>query len=329
MATAETGHGSYVSFWEEATWGTDVRGSGTQRSFDLASFTGSGVQYNRSPIDALASGSRTQRGSFLASIVIEPEIELFCTFKSMGLFFKHALGGTPATTGASAPYTHTFLHALTFPVGLTVEVNLGTSGESYVYTGCMIASMEVMLVAAEVVKVKLKLIGKAVLRDTSPTAASFVAGRDMTVDHRGFTSLTWGSLTAWTDVVQMATLKIDNKLSRRQRLGSAETARPVIDGFADFAIDTTLDHEAGGAILTAVSAASGTPGSLVLVLTDPTAAGNTITVTLHGAYAESAELGKIPGPSIMSTVLKMRGQSYGSDGGIAVVVTNDAAAALT
>jgi hypothetical protein len=31
----------------------------------------------------------------------------------------------------------------------------------------------------------------------------------------------------------------------------------------------------------------------------------------------------------MSTVLKMRGQSYGSDGGIAVVVTNDAAAALT
>lgn len=329
MSTAHNGLGAYVSFWEEATWGTDVRGSATQRSYDLESFAGGGLQYNREPIQALASSSRTTRGHFLASVVAEPEVTLFCTFQSMGLFFKHALGGTPSTTGASAPYTHTVLTAMTLPTGLTVEVNLGNSGESYVYVGAMIASMSIELMSADVFRVKLKLIAKTATRDSSPTSASFVAGRDMQADHRSFTSLTWGSLTAWTDIVRKVTLMIDNSLSRRQNLGSAMTARPVLSDFAKFTMDVELDFQTGGAVLTAISATDGTPADAVLLVTDPTTANNTITVTLHGAYVTSSKLGEVAGPGLLVDTLTLRGQSYGSDAGIAIVYTNAASSALT
>lgn len=329
MASAYTGHGAYVSLWEEGTWGTDARGSGTQRTYDLESFAGGGLQYNREPIPALASASRTTRGHFLASVVADPEVTLFCCFKSMGLFYKHALGGTPSTTGASAPYTHTVLSAMTLPVGLTVEVNLGNSGESYVYVGAKIASMTIDLVAADVVRVKLKLMAKTATRDSSPTAASFVAGRDMQANHAGFTSLTWGSLTAWTDIVRKVTLTVNNSLARRQNLGSAYTAEPTFGGFAEFTADVELDYQTGGAVLTAIAADDGSAADAVLLLTDPTDNDNTIEVTLHGAFVTTSKLGEIAGPSIMVDTLTLRGQSHGSDAGIAIVYTNDASAALT
>lgn len=322
MSTASTGHGSALTLTTESTWGTDNRGVGTTYAFDIESVGGDGIQYMREPLPILATGSRTERGSYLGEIRAGFEVVLPVTWRSFGVLLQYALGAAGVTTGASAPYTHTFTPAQSLPTGLTAEVIMGTSGTSKVYTGCMISKLVLKVDAGGAMMATVTFIAKSCTEDASPSTPSFGSGRDMLVDHQSFTEIVWGALTAITDRVQSLTITIDNALSRRNRLGSAETARPYFSGFADFTLEAELDAVAADDILTAVADPTGTPADCVISFENPADADDTIEITLTGAIATSFQAGQIGGPDILKSSIALKGQTSGSDKGIAVVLTN-------
>lgn len=152
--------------------------------------------------------------------------------QTVGFFLRHILGN-PTTTGASAPYTHTF-RPKELPVGLIVEKNwvpAGITGKLEQFLGCRVSDATFDIPQEGAATLSLSLQGAKYVIASAPLDSSLAdpgpAGwfaPDVAVKIAGATSL----------LVKSASIKIANNLATdRYALGTAGERVDMPEGFAD------------------------------------------------------------------------------------------------
>lgn len=306
-----TAHGSAVGIGLETTPGTAV-----SRTVWIAVVS---VENNetptRTPIGTINPSSAFDTGHALTDRSAGFTINGRMSYRQLGMFLRAALGAV-ATTGSSSPYTHTYTHALALP-SLTVESLIGTTGDSHLYSGVKINTLNVTC-EREWVNFSAECIALNVTVTTSTSVGTIVI--DSYIPHTHVASVAWGSYT-WgpsnTNGIRSLTLQIANNLQGAGRVGSVTPATLYRGGSATATLELELDYD-DDALRTSAISATGSPNDATLTITDGT---NSIVVVLHNAIAQSY------GPptielDLLSETITLAGRLNGADLGCEIAVTN-------
>ena len=151
MPTPYIGIDTRIAFGEEATWGTEVARTVSQRLISTTLQTR--AEYTPLPhLVGAATGQRVKGESFQVSEKTSGDNVAVAAFEggALGILLKHAMG-TLVTTGAGPTYTHTFTLAQALPTGLSAAMQRGTATAEEFY-GLKVASLELAVAAGEVAR---------------------------------------------------------------------------------------------------------------------------------------------------------------------------------
>jgi hypothetical protein len=198
--------------------------------------------------------------------------------------------GEVTTTGSSAPYAHSFKPKADLPF-LTIEVfrgqRAGSSNHPYkeVFKGCMVNTLTIACAAGEEATFSAEIICQdADARTPSSTGASFPASSEP-IFHHQLTSnrLRWNSNPNYE--VRSFEIVIDNKLDRRNNLGSQLTAEPTISDVREVRLTVTMDLDSEQFYTDFIATPTATDGDAILIM-DGIGSHNQMTFTLHNAVIE-------------------------------------------
>lgn len=311
MAWPYLGRGSAVGIGEESTWGTAV--SRTHWFRVVSSTVKRSVAKVPRGVLAESSGSRNRRSHYIGTDDVGGTIVILMGYEGLGMLLRHAMHGTPATTGPSGSiYTHTFKLGTAPPTGgLTVEVIRGT-GSAEVFEGCRISKMSWEIEAAGLMKVTLDLIGQTSAGPTSAGTPTYTTN-ELDVIHHQCGTLSFNSATY---TLKKFTVSLDNKLARRPLLGSKPTADPAPSDFTDVMFDAELEYE-GDALLTALTADTESDA----VISFSGVSSRSLSFTVHNAYLDDADV-PVNTVGVLPLSVKFRGQSDGTDEGLQIAIAN-------
>jgi hypothetical protein len=204
-----------------------------------------------------------------------------------GLMIAAALGlesgVTPVTSGASDPYTHTYNPNFNLPA-LSVDFQRGTglSNSMETFTGCMVASMNITCEAGSEMISTFEIISKTGATRGTNITSNFSLGDSIL--HHEFANITMsGTLTPSSLSIRSFDFTIDNKLERRNNLGSKLTAQPAISDVREVTMSVTADME-DNSVYTDFLA--GNSGEVVLTATSTANANHKFTIRLRNAVIE-------------------------------------------
>lgn len=312
------GRDSYGGIAEETTYGTAVART-LFRPIISASMLRSVDRKPRSDLKGSGALSAMRRGHFDAAENAGGSIAVLATYDNLGMWLKHLLGGIPTTTGTN-PYTHTFLLASELPTGLTIELARGVSdagarlGE--VFEGCKIAKGVFKVSAGGQARWDFEIIAETGAARATATAASFGASETV-VHHYDAGTVAFNSVAY--NLVDL-TLTVDNKIDRRQELGSKLTKEPKRSDFAQVTLDITVQQQ--DALYTALLA--DTAGDAVITFTS---GAKSMQINLHNAFIMKAE-DPIDSAGLVTQSVSFEGESDGTDEGLKIVIVNANASAL-
>lgn len=317
------GMGTAIGIGAESTWGTAVARTAWVRAVSA----GLMVTPRKTPRpDLYGSSVGTRIKHLIEASDCGGDIEWIGGYEGQGLLLKHALWGTPSTTGpVSGIYTHTYPLGASVPDGLTIEVVRGTDSTgtnvSRIYEGCLIDEWEASVQAGGYLRCRASIIGETGASDATAGTVSFTSN-EIDLAHAQAGAFTWNSV-ANTGIVRSLTWRLRNSLARRNNLGSTLTAKPQPSDFR--AVEVEVDMEqADAAMLDALTADTEAAGSIAFSGTGS----RTWTLNLHGAYVDSVS-DEISAPGILRQKVKLIGQfTSGSSFGMSVVVANTQSSAV-
>lgn len=227
MPNLGTGIDAQLGFAEEVTHGSAVV---VDRFYE---FLSEGITNSIARIDsqAIGSGRTGMRRWAPGAKTIGGEVQLEMVDKGLGLLLKHAVGGTPATSGVSAPYTHVFTPGA-FPAGLTAQVGRpATDGtvHPFTYPGCIVTDWNVSMQVGEVSSIGFTLNGK------DETTGTALATRTLPAD-LSLMTFVGGTLTVGgTEIpVTRSQFSVSNGLQTdRWKLGSDVRRNPKQNSLRD------------------------------------------------------------------------------------------------
>lgn len=158
-----TGALTRIIGWNETTWNT-TPGTPSARLIPVVSF---GLRANEErETDPTLSGYRGQQRSSAGKREVSGAIAITVAPETIGFWLANLIGA-PTTTGASAPYTHTFevdpTGAGALPVGMGFEVDYGAgisgAGRYIVYSGVRINQMTLNLPANGNITAQIDVLG--------------------------------------------------------------------------------------------------------------------------------------------------------------------------
>jgi len=312
---AYIGHGSFVGFGGESAWGTAV----TRTKFFRLRSSSLRRSVKKVKRETLYEGvGLVSRRSFVAADDVEGTISFEGTYEDMGLILHHAMWSSSTTGPSGSDYTHTYILGASAPTGgLTIEVAQGT-GSAIVYEGCRIAKIKLAVEAGGRCVVDIEIIGQTSGAPTTASTPTF-GTNEVELEHHQFSQITWNA-TAYD--LRTFSLELDNKLERRQVLGTKLTADPKPSGLRDVSAMISSDYESDNWQngLTAHTQAS--------AVISATASARSITFTMHNAWIESDEIG-VNTHGVLPESIKLVGQSGSSDRGLAIVVVNTQSSATS
>ena len=320
MALARIGRGTAIGIAEEVTWGTAVARTHWIRS--VSSGLQQTVKKKPRP-DLYGSTAGTRSKHFTESVEAGGPEEWLFGYEGQGPLWKHALWGTPTTTGpVSTIYTHTYPMSGTVPTGLTIEEIRGTdptTNASRVYEGCMIDSLEWELSAGGLLTCRAEIIAELQAAEGTAGAPTFTTN-EIEASHANSGAFIWNGVS---NEVRRAKVSIKNNLGRRNNIGSNYTAQPQPTDFR--MVEAEIDLETiNAAFLTGLTA--DTEANATLTITG--AGSRTMTLTLHNAYVDSVA-DTISGTDIIIQKIKLVGQfSSGSNFGCSLVIGNTQSSAI-
>ncbi|GGM64084.1 hypothetical protein GCM10012275_38260 [Longimycelium tulufanense] len=247
---------------EETTYGTPVT---VTRFYEIRNESLKlGIERMESP--ALRPGRRILPSARWAASrkTVTGDITMDLLNKSMGLWFKHALGtvatSQPDATNSPTVYLHTFTPG-DIPTGLTIQVgrpDIGGTVRAHTYHGCKVASWTLSCAAGEIATFTPTILGEDEDTTTALETASYTSDMSMM-------TFVEGSLTiAGSNVdVRSASVEGNNGLAEgRYNLGSQLRDEPLEVAFRN--ITGNLEAEFNG--LTEYNRfVNGTEASLVLL----------------------------------------------------------------
>lgn len=279
------GFQSFIAIEKEATYGVDPGGTRVQQRINSSSLMRAQERERKTNLSVPSSGflSQTFDGfENTGGTVVMP-----MHFDGNGLMLAAALGleagVTPTTTGASDPYTHDYSPNFNLP-SLSIDFQRGTglANSNETFTGCKVASMAISCEAGSEMIASFELISKTGATRATNVVSNFSLGDS--VLHHEFGNLTLsGSFTPSALTIRSFELTVDNKLERRNLLGSKLTADPSISDVREVMMSVTCDMEDNDVYTDFLV---GNSGQAVLTATSTANANHKFTIRLRNAVIE-------------------------------------------
>lgn len=157
-----------------------------------------------------------------------------------GMYLKAAIGDS-TTTPAGSDYVHEYKSNTTDFISFTCELQRGSDTTSGMekFLGLKVASATINVEAGSEMTMSMELIGKTSDNRTSGITANYNTGVQQ-IYHYEAGGLTWNGNTYY---VRSMEISIDNKLERRNLLGSKLTYEPDSTDFREITMTCELDLE--------------------------------------------------------------------------------------
>ena len=311
MATY-SGINTVIGFGAESTWGTAV--SRTNWLGCVSTALNRGVPRSAPSSLKASTSSAMRRTHFTASEEAGGSVNVLASYDSMGLLVKHAMGGTPSTTGTN-PYPHLYTLGSTLP-SLTVEEVRGNRGKSELYEGMVINSATFECSAGSEMTLALDFIGEtAATRGTAGTP-SYGGTNDTVLHHQAGTM----SIAGNSYSLSSFSLTINNNIARRQFLGSKLTAEPLRSDFSTVECSVTVD--ASDQLYTDLHADTAADATITF-----TSGVKSVEFKIHNAWIQTAS-DPISGAGVITQSVVLQGESDGTDEGLKITVVNGQTSAV-
>jgi len=257
------GRSAYISVLEESTYGTLASGSYTDMRLISCSLQKTIERARKSHLNQGSAGF--VRSTFDAFNVTGGNITGPLHYAGNGAILKGALGSV-ASTG-SGPYTHTFTVAANLP-SLSVKFFRGQAQSGNPsredFKGCVINTLTISCAAGEEAQFSAEVIAQdSASRASDATAASFPATA-LSVLHHQSSDLTWNSATY---KVRSFEIVVDNKIERRNYLGSQLTSEPNTSDVREVRMSVTTDLEDNQIYNDQITTPTAVDGDVVLTMT--------------------------------------------------------------
>ena len=236
MPAAKLGRGTFINLGEESTWGNAVSPTVSNR---IASESLKRVQERSQKTHLSTSlGVFAFSPAFDGFEICEGDIEHPIGYNGSGLLLKAACGAL-ATTGPGPNYTHTYSAGTTGDLpSLTTHLQRG-NGTSERFFGMIVSSMSLSIEAGGQMMGSFSFVGKSAETRTTAISSSFNTS-NLDIFHYEASTLSYNGNTY--DLRSM-NLNLDNKVERRNLLGSKLTAQPSITDLREITLECTADYE--------------------------------------------------------------------------------------
>jgi len=232
------GFNSFMRIGKESVYGT----AQTATTQDIRIISGSlqtaqGIE-RKTHLSTPTSGM--QAGTFQAFRTAGGSFDIPVHYDGIGVLLEAALGSV-SSSGVSDPYTHTYSPDFDLP-SMTIQYQRGTglTNSMEQFTGCKVSSMSISCEAGQECTASFEIIGQDGATRTTDITASLPA-TDGVFHHEAGSLTMGGSLTiASLDIISFE-LSLDNKLDRRNVLGSKLTGEPVITDVREVTLSITAD----------------------------------------------------------------------------------------
>lgn len=305
------GHGAFIKLGKESTWATSVSTTISNRINDVSLAT-TQERNRKANLSVPASGMLGEMFDGFRNV--EGSMSLPLYYLGQGQLFEMAFGAL-TTTGAGAPYTHTFEPAIGLP-SATIEVQRGSglSNQMEKFVGVKVSQFSVSIEAGGEMSASIDFIGKEADARAADVTSSFGTGTSILHFHAGQLSFDGVNYD-----VRSMTFTLNNSLERRNVLGSLYTAEQSVGDVREVTMEVTLDTE-NDTLHTAYLA--GTQSDVQIVFTKPGGAGSdSITFICTNALI-SAYSDPVSGFGRVEQSLTFTGLADSSNAGGKIVLKN-------
>ena len=232
------GFNAFLKISEEVTWGIAVTSNQSEIRLNSCSLQTAQERNRKTNLSVPTSGMlasvydgfRTAGGS----------LDIPIQYNGSGQLIKMALGAA-TTTSAGAEYLHEYTPAFDLPSG-TIQFQRGTNLTDSMeqFTGAKVSSMSMSCEAGGEMTASFDIIAKDSAARTTNMTSTFPAG-DSVLHFESGNLVMGGSLTTASMELRSFELTLDNKLERKNILGSKLTAEPLISDVREVTMSVTAD----------------------------------------------------------------------------------------
>ena len=277
------GRNSYIITGAETTWGT-ASGAFNTNASRLISTTLQRTQERDRQSHLSTSDGAMSMGTFDTFELCEGNITVPVYYSGSGMFLQ-ALCGRKVVTSGSGPYTHyyrsdnTDMCAGANMVAFSAKVQRGSAVNGHErFLGLVVSSGTISVEAGGEMTMSLEFIGKtADARTTSLTSPTFSTAKQVYHYEAGTLSFNGVNYS-----VRSFEFTVDNKLERRNVLGSKLTESPDVTDFRECSISVELDVDSTTENNFYTAALAGTESAVSITFTQ-SGASNTINFTLNNS----------------------------------------------
>jgi len=309
---------SFLRIGEEATWGTAQ--TTTTEDVKLISGTIQVTQERERRTHLSVPASGVLSGTFEGFRQAGGTIEIPAFYDGIGMLIKAALGDL-SSTGASDPYTHTYTPAADQP-SLTIDFQRGTNLANSMerFTGMKVSTMTISAEAGSEMTCSFDLIGKDGATRTTNIVPSFPA-YDQVYHYEAGSLTLGGSLSVASLDIRSFELSMDNKLDRRNLLGSKLTGEPVATDVREVTMSITCDVTDNSLYNDSLD---GNAGDVSITFTRAADSNHHFKISLDDATIEDYN-DNITAFGRVERTFTIRGYASSSDAGLTIEIKNASA----
>ncbi len=266
------GRNTFCLLADESAWGTPGAYSGNQTR--IISTTLQSTQQRDRQNEISSSDGGFSKSFFDTFTECGGQIVVPFSYSGVGMFLRSTFG--TATTSGS--YTHKYDSSVTDLPSFAMKLQRGSDANGMEeFKGLCVTNAEFALESGGEFIATFDLIGKeSATRGTKLNAVPVDANNVSAFHYEVTTDITYNSVTY---KAQNFSLNIDNKLERRNLLGSRKTAKPCVSDFREVVLSAEFDLESNDLYNNMLT---GTESSVELILTQ-TGTTNKIKIFLSNA----------------------------------------------
>jgi len=306
---------SFLRIGAESSWG--VENVSTTQDVKLISSTLQITQERERRTHLSVPTSGFLSGTFDGFRQAGGTIEIPAFYDGIGMILRAALGAA-AKTGASDPYTHTYSPAASLP-SLTILFQRGTnlSNSMEKFTGVKVSTLTISAEAGSEMTISCDLIAKDGFPRATNITSSFDSFDQVYHYEAGQLSL-GGSLSPSNLDIRSFELNIDNKLDRRNLLGSKLTGEPVPTDVREVTLSITCDVTDNTLYADSLD---GTSGDVSITFTRTADSNHHFKILLDSCTLEDYN-DNITAFGRVERTFVLRGYASAADNGIAIEIKN-------
>lgn len=258
------GRNSFISVLEESTYGTLASGSYTDMRLISCSLQKTIERSRKTHLNQGTAGF--VKSTFDAFNITGGNITGPLHYAGNGAILLGALGQVASSPGP-APYTHTFSVLANLP-SLSVKFHRGAAQSGNKsredFKGCVVSSLTISCAAGEEAQFSAEIIAQdANTRASDASTASFPVSANSVLHHQS-SDVSWDGASY---KVRSFEITIDNKIERRNYLGSQLTSEPNTSDVREVRMTVTTDLEDDVIYADAITTPTATASDVVLTMT--------------------------------------------------------------